>query len=85
MSDPDELRRARLRNGGEPITDLWAWVVIDADGREAVCRSPWSESAALVTPDLENIAAPGIAEWCRHYYGNMDMRVELRRFTLVPK
>jgi hypothetical protein len=73
----------RLRYGGPPITTLWAWVVIDQEGNEAVCRSPWSETAVLVGPDEENFTSPGIEDWARSFYGNLGMQVELRRFDLV--
>jgi len=81
MSESEKKKRAAtLRYGGPPIRLIWAWVVIDQDGREAFCRSPWSETHVLMSPDQENIDTPMMAEWCRSYYGDLGMRVELRCF-----
>jgi hypothetical protein len=83
MSEPNPKDVARLRYGGPPISVLWAWIVIDSEGFEAVCRSPWSETHALVSPDEENIVSPHIEQWCRSYYERLGMTVELRRFDLA--
>lgn len=73
----------RLANAGAPVTSIWAWVVTDADGNEALCRSPWSEAAALIGPDEDRVGAPSMGEWCRAYYGPHGWTVELRRFDLA--
>jgi hypothetical protein len=76
-------RAATLRYGGPPITTIWAWVVTDPDGKEAIARSPWSESGALIGPDEESIATPQMRQWCEAFYGPKGITVELRRFDLV--
>jgi hypothetical protein len=73
---------AKLKYGGLPIATLWAWIVTDTDGREAICRSPWSETAILTSPDEENINTPMLRDWCHAYYSPLGMTVELRRFDL---
>lgn len=67
-----------ITNAGPPVTTLWAWVVVDEDGQEALCRSPWSQSAALVGPDREAIGSFVMREWCESYYEGRT--VKLMRF-----
>lgn len=74
---------ARLQFGGPAITAVWAWVVTDAEGNEAICRSPWSETAVLMGPDEDRVGAPAMGEWARSYYEPHGMTVELRRFDLA--
>lgn len=74
----------QLGNGGPPIRTIWAWVLIDADGQEAFCRSPWSVAASLIGPDQDMIETPTMKAWAHSYAAQHGWRVELRRFEVRP-
>ena len=73
---------AILKFGGPRIDVIWAWIVTDHAGAEAICRSPWSETAVLMGPDRDTVAAPAMAQWVRAYYEPLGMTVQLRSFGL---
>lgn len=64
-----------ITNAGPPVTSLWAWVVVDTDGQEALCRSPWNEAAALVGPDAGAICTPAMRQWCESYYEGRTVKI----------
>jgi hypothetical protein len=85
MNAPTPRKRdVSLHFGGPPITTLWAWVVTDHRGKEAISRSPWSPTAVLMGPDEDIVASPTMEQWCRAYYEPQGIKVELRRFDLTP-
>lgn len=64
-----------ITNAGPPIAALWAWIVVDENGQEAVCRSPWSESGALMGPDRESLDTFGMRQWCEMYYEGRTVKL----------
>ena len=75
-------QKATLRPSGPPILTLWAWVVIDEQGNEAICRSPWSETSPLVGPDAHLLVSLALEMFCRALYEPHGWKVELRRFEM---
>lgn len=68
-----------LGNAGPPITELWAWIVTDAAGREAMASFLFIAPAC--GPDLDRVGAPAVEVDVRaRYHG---LKVELRRFVLA--
>lgn len=73
------MRGPSVGNAGPPITELWAWVVTDEEGMQAMCRSPFSPTATLVSPDRE--AIENLGGWCHDYY--LPFKVAFCRFNLA--